>query len=894
MDMAPVSGDCLGHYLISEPLGAGGMGEVYRAQDTRLGRDVAIKVLPEGIGDDAERLARFEREAKVLASVNHPNVATLFGLETDDSGKVFLVMELVEGEDLAQRVERGPIPITDAIRIARQIADGLEAAHAKGIVHRDLKPGNVRITPDRTVKILDFGLAKEWGPGPGDTDFTESPTITADMTRKGTILGTAPYLSPEQARGQAVDRRTDIWSFGCVFYEMITGRRAFPGDTSTEIIARVLERTPDWSALPPTVPPALRRLLGRCLEKDLNRRLRDAGDIGLALEDLTLEDPAVKTPIARPAAGRIPKIAPWLVAASALVLAVVAWVGRPSPPGQETPVFRFTQPSPAALDVARIGHFGPAVALSPDSHVLAWVGATEESTQLFMRHLDEDVVQPIEGSEGGVAPFFSPDSEWIGFFADEKLKKVSVRGGAPQTITELEHLHGASWGDGFIVLEALGDGELFRLDPAGGEIRKIEISNQPDYQGGFPVLLPGFDAMLVSGQGTNTVDLVALDTGEVTNLVKEGTHGTYLPSGHLVWTQGDNLLAAPFDLVRREITGDAHTVIEGVISETHVGLTSHYAVSETGTLVFLPGTIATSGVRPVWVWLDGSIEPLPLPPESSYLTPRISPDGRKLLLSRQTQSRSVWLYDLDRAVVGPVTNDEGNQFWAIWTPDGKGMIYNSQQGGEPVNLWMQPIDRSSPPTRLTTAPVYHLPLDMTRDGRTVIFLSRAGVGDTFEIHTLDLEGEPTAAPLITTKADECLVTLAPDERWIAYASDVSGRLEVFVQPFPDLGRTIRVSPNGGTEPLWSPSGDRLYYRSESGRRVYAVDVLDTDPLRFGTEKLLFENSFAPGIRWGPKWDIHPDGDRFVMLQLESTEPVEGIRVVTNWFAELERLVPTDN
>jgi Tol biopolymer transport system component/predicted Ser/Thr protein kinase len=893
--VAPESGDQLGHYVISEPLGAGGMGEVYRAQDTRLERDVAIKVLPEGFGDDPERLARFEREAKVLASVNHPNVATLFGLETVDSGKVFLVMELVEGEDLAQRVERGPIPIKDAIQIAHQIAEGLEAAHAKGIVHRDLKPGNIRITPDGTVKILDFGLAKEWGPGPGDADFTESPTITAGMTREGTILGTAPYLSPEQARGQAVDRRTDIWAFGCVLYEMITGRRAFPGDTSTEIIARVLERHPDWNELPPTVAPALRRLLDRCLEKEPNRRTRDAGDVGLALEDLDLEEPSATTTADRPGAKPLAKIAPWIVTAAAAILAVAAWVGRTTTVApDDSPVLRFTQSSPASLDIARIGHFGPAVAVSPDGHVLAWVGATDDSTQLFMRHLDEAEVQPIDGSDGGLAPFFSPDSEWIGFFADEKLKKVSVRGGAPQTIVEIEHLHGASWGDGLIVLEAVGTGELYLVDPATGEIQAFEISNNSGYMGGFPTLLPGSVAMLVSGQGINTVDLVTLDTREVTNLVKAGTHGTYVPSGHLVWTQGDNLLAAPFDLPRREITGDAHTVIEGVISETHVGLTSHYAVSETGTLAYLPGTIATSGVRPVWVRLDGTIEPLALPAESSYLTPRISPDGRKLMLSRQAESRSVWLYDLERGVIGPVTSDEGNQFWAIWTPDGKSMVFNSQQGGDPVNLWMQPVDRSSKPTRLTKAPVHHLPMDMTRDGRTLIFLSKAGVGGSFELETLHLGGELTTAPLINTKSDECLPILSPDERWLAYASDVSGKLEIYVKPYPNLDGTIRVSPNGGTEPLWAPTGDRLYYRSESGRRVFAVEVLGTDPLRFGMEELLFEGYFTPGIRWGRKWDIHPDGDRFLMLKQENLDPVEGIRVVTNWFSELERLVPTEN
>jgi serine/threonine-protein kinase len=463
-----------------------------------------------------------------------------------------------------------------------------------------------------------------------------------------------------------------------------------------------------------------------------------------------------------------------------------------------------------------------------------------------------------------------------------------------ETITEIEHLHGAAWGDDVIVLEVVGTGDLFQVDPAGGETQRIELSNRPEYMGSFPVFVPGSNAVLASGQGVETVDLIALDTGEVTNLIREGTHGTYLPSGHLVWTQEDKLLAAPFDLASRTITGDAHTVIEGVVSETHVGLTSHYAVSETGTLAYLPGTVATSGVRPVWVDLNGDVNPLPLPAESSYLTPRISPDGRSLLLSRQTESRSVWLYDIERGVTGPVTSDEGNQFWAVWTPDGKSMVFNLQQAGDPINLWTQPVDRSSPPTRLTAAPVHHLPLDMTSDGRTVIFISRSGYSSgTFDIHALHLGETPIVEPLIETKHDDCLPALSPDGRWLAYASDVSDRLEIYVKPYPGLDGTIRVSPNGGTDPLWSPSGDRLYYRSENGRRVLAVDVLGTDPLRFGTETMLFEGSFTPGIRWGRKWDLHPDGNRFLMLMHENAEPVEGIRVVINWFSELERLVPAD-
>ena len=894
--MVPASGDRFGHYVISEPLGAGGMGEVYRAQDTRLGRDVAIKVLPEAVASDPERLARFEREAKVLASLNHPNIATLYGLENVDpgteTGAAFLAMELVEGDDLSVRITRGPIPPREVITIGKQIAEGLEAAHTKGIVHRDLKPANIRITPDGTVKILDFGLAKEWGLSPGEVDFTESPTLTAEMTREGTILGTAPYLSPEQARGQAVDRRTDIWAFGCVLYEMLTGRRAFPGGTSTEIMALILEREPDWSALAPTLPPALRRLLGRCLEKEPKRRLRDAGDVALALEDLDLGESTQTVDISRPASSLAIKTLPWLLAAAAAILALVGWIGKPSPTHSEaSSVVRFTQSSYGVLDLARIGHYGSAVAISPDGHVLVWVGATENGTRLYSRHLDEDEAHPIDGTEGGMVPFFSPDSEWIGFWADQKLKKVAVRGGVPQTICDVTHVHGASWGDGIIVMDSDGSGLLSRVDPGGGQIQPIEITDRAGYIGGFPKLLPGSDAMLVSSQNGNNIDIVSLDSGKVRRLVNEGASGTYLPSGHLVWIQEDSLLAAPFDLSSRTITGDAQTVIEGVLTEKDIGSMSHYAVSNEGTLAYLPGTAQMSNIRPAWVGLDGTTEPMSLPAES-YLSPRISPDGRKVLLSRQAETRGIWIAEPDRGVISPVTNEEGNQFWAIWTPDGAHMIFNSQRGDEAANIWKQRVDRSTPPTRLTTAPIHNLPLDITRDGRTVLFVTGTGADSYFDINLLHLDGEPRITPLLDTSAQEIHPALSPNERWLAYASDVTGRMEVYVQRFPNLGATVRVSPNGGLAPVWSPSGDKLYYRSETGRRVFAVDVSDGDPIRIGREELLFEGRFAPDILWGRKWDIHPDGDRFLMLQLENPEHVEGIRVVTNWFAELERLVPT--
>jgi len=903
--MTLASGERLDHYVITEPLGAGGMGEVYRATDERLGREVAIKVLSAEFASDAERLARFEREAKVLASLNHPNIATLYGLETIDPGTSpepqtpsplsFLVMELVEGDDLQERIGNRPLPVDAAIAIAKQIAEGLEAAHTEGIVHRDLKPANIRIATDGTVKILDFGLAKSWQQPTGKVDLNESPTLTAEMTVQGTILGTAPYLSPEQARGQPVDRRADIWSFGCVLYEMLTGRRAFEGGTSTEVLARILERDPDWSALPAGTPPALHRLLGRCLEKEPKRRLRDAGDLGIALEDLSLDRPLVDTGDGKAGSGLAMKLLPWLIATTALIIGGFGWIMRsPGERPQPMPTLRFTESTPTEINILRNNHSGSAVAISPDGHVLVWVGATDTGTQLWSRHLDEVEARTIDGTDGAQAPFFSPDGEWIGFWADGKLKRVAVRGGAPQTICAIMHVHGPSWGDGIIVMGAVGDGSLYSVDPGGGELQVIKIPSQPGYYlGDYPRLLPGSRDMLVSSWTTGTVDLVSLDTGEITILVNEGSNASFLASGHLVWTQDDNLLAAPFDLAKKIITGETRTVIDGILTETHVGVNSHYAVSNGGTLVYLSGTFQGSGASPVWVRLDGTTEPMRIP-GGSYQSPRISPDGRRILLSRRTKTQTLWMAEPGLGFIGPVTDDEGHDYWAIWTPDGSHIVYNSQQGNEPANLWMVPVDQKAPPKRLTTGGTHQPPAEITRDGRTVLVGSSTGPNDDLDIYLLGLADEPTLEPLLVTDADESHPSLSPDERLIAYVSDVTGSFEVYVQRFPDLGGTIRVSVAGGQEPQWSPSGDRLYFRSTDGRRVYAADVLQRDPLLFGQEALLFEGSYRPGVRWGSNWDIHPDGGRFLMLQLEYSENPKEIRVVTNWFAELERLVPTDD
>ncbi len=890
--MAPAAGDRLAQYEVVAPLGAGGMGEVYRARDTRLGREVALKILPESVAGDPERLARFEREARTLASVNHPNIAVLYGLETSsETTPVFLAMELVEGTDLAQRIANGPLTIDETIALGTQIAAGLEAAHLKGIIHRDLKPANIRITHDGIVKILDFGLAKEGAPQPDDADYTASPTVTADMTRAGTIMGTAPYLSPEQASGKLVDRRTDIWALGCVLYEMLSGRRAFPGKTSTEIVARVLEREPDWDALPPTVSPALRRLLERCLAKHPQQRLRDAGDVALALEDLANGGDAPDPAAERPRSTTGLRVAFGLASMIAAILAVLLWTGRSvSQHGELEGPVRFTETSPAALDIARIGHMGSAVAISPDGHVLVWVGLDGDATQLYSRHLDEPQARPVEGTEGALAPFFSPDGEWIGFWADKKLKKIAVRGGVPQTICDVDHIHGASWGEGVIAMENGGGGFLAMVDPGGSDIEEIQISGSRGQLAAFPKVLPGSKTALVSSLDGSHVGCLALDTGEITPLLEDGSNASYVPSGHLVWISGNSLLAAPFDLENLEITGESHTVVEDVLVES--GFAGHYAVSDGGTLVYLPGTALAGAAQPSWLDFDGSTEPLPLPSEHSFLSPRISPTGRNVIVTRTTELQNVWLVDLERETNDPVTAGDGNQYWAVWTPDGDSVIFNWLLGSD-LELWLQPIDRSRAPEQLSHEPgLLHVPMDITPDGTTVLLGVAESLNSRMALHTLELGAGGKSRPLLAPDANVIQAKISPDGRFLAYTSDRTDRYEVYVQPYPDVGSTVRVSPNGGQEPLWSPSGDRLYYRSLNGSRIFAVDLLERDPLRLGKEGLVIEGHFLPGIKWGRTWDIDPDGKRFLVLAVKPSEPPEGIRVVRNWFTELEQLVPT--
>jgi hypothetical protein len=676
----------LGSYQVISFLDLGGMGEVYQARDTKLGRDVALKVLPAAFVHDPDRLARFQREARMLAALNHPNIATIHGLEQSE-GVHYLVMELVLGETLAERLRAGPLAVEEALRICGRIAEALEAAHEKGVMHRDLKPANVKVTSEGKIKVLDFGLAKAFA-GDGGPDLSQAPTLTGTGTEEGRILGTAAYMSPEQARGKAVDKRNDIWAFGCVLYEVLTGRQAFKGETLSDTIAGVLEREPDWQALPPATPAKVRDLLRRCLRKDSQQRLRDIGDARIEIEE-ALAAPATAQPAAPVKEVRAGWRKPLLWGVASLVLAAIAglavWVLKPPAP---QPVTRTVINLPPGQQLA--AGLDSAIALSPDGTRLAYVASQAGAQQLYVRAMDSMEATPIPDTDGAVAPFFSPDSQWLGFFADNKLKKVSVSGGAPITLCDAPGpQHSASWGsDDTVVFHGPPNLGLFRVSAAGGA--PIQVTT-PDPKKGeathlLPDLLPGGKAVLfaagpASGNLANAMQLVvsSLQTAERRDLIA-GTSPRYALTGHLVYAQGARLMAVPFYPQRLAVTGSPVPVLEGVLQSLWSGV-AQCSFSRTGTLVYVPGGLQGAQRRLVWVDRKGTEQPLPAPVRA-YRTPRISPDGRRVAVTSSESGDNIWLYDLARETLTRLTFEGRGNLLPIWTPDGRRIAF--PQTGQPA------------------------------------------------------------------------------------------------------------------------------------------------------------------------------------------------------------------
>ena len=907
--MSLPTGTRIGSYEITAQIGAGGMGEVYRARDTRLKRDVALKILPESFATDPERLARFQREAEVLASLNHPNIAAIHGLE-ESGGIKALVMELVEGSTLADRIAQGAIPVDETLLIAKQIAEALEAAHEHGIIHRDLKPANIKVRPDGTVKVLDFGLAKALEPpSPRDMDATASPTITspAMMTGVGMLLGTAAYMSPEQAKGRPADRRSDIWAFGCVLYEMLTGTRAFKGDDVSDVLASVLAREPDWTLLPHGLSPVLGIVLKRCLDRDRKHRMRDIGDVAVALAGgFELPAPA---PAVAGASERRPKFR-MMAGAAALVIAAgsagaVWWLLRSTVPPRNVVRFAIT---PSESEPLNVQGFFRQIAVSPTGAHVAYVTGTGDS-RLMVRGIDHTEAVPLRGSTGAGFPFFSPDGRWIGFFTGGSgdLKKVPITGGAPVTICHYVGTpRGATWGpDGTIVfatndtntglLSVSADGgeptPLTKPDPTQGEQDHWMPSFSPDGRVVF------FTISSESGADNAQVAVLDLRTRQRKTLIRGGSDAVYVePSGgspqdaFVVYGYAGALKAARFDLSRLSLVTEPVSVVERVVMlQTAV---TDFSVSRDGTLVYLPGDASTGVARVLtWVSRDGSEQPLNAP-RRAYTSARLSPDETRVVLAASDEGNDVWTYDIQRQSLTRLTTDPNLDNSAIWSPDGQRIFFASARSNGPPNIYSQRADGTGMAERLTTSGNIQGLGSFSPDGRLLVF-HEGNATTQGDLMILRLDPKPHVDPLLQTPLFEGAGEVSPDGRYIAYHSNESGRNEVYVRPFPMVegGGRWTISNAGGSRPAWSRDGKELFYL-DGTTAMMAVPIETAPAFSAGTPTKLFDGPWYVVSTTRP-YDVSRDGKRFLMIRNAdgSSSLPATVAVVVNWFEELKRLVP---
>jgi serine/threonine-protein kinase len=916
--LALTPGTRLGVYDITAQIGVGGMGEVYRATDSNLKRSVAIKVLPASVAGDAERVERFQREAEVLAALNHPNIAAIYGLECSGD-MTALVMELVEGEDLSQRIARGALPLDEALPIAKQIVDALEAAHERGIIHRDLKPANIKVRPDGTVKVLDFGLAKAIDPaGSSSMNAMNSPTLSIHATQVGIILGTAAYLSPEQAAGKPVDKRSDLWSFGVVVLEMLTGHPLFTGETLSHVLASVLKTDPDWTALPATTPAAVRRMLRRCLEKDRKRRLSDAADARLEIEEALTARPQED-----PAGGANPKPAipnperswrltlPAAVAAAAVAAAAVLLFWAP-----------WRRPLPASApmrldvalgaDVAQVNTSrGTTMSLSPSGEMIAFVARATASAraQLYVRRLDQLHAAVLSGTDDAESPFFSPDGQWIAFFAAGKLKKISVAGGAAVTLCDARAGRGGAWDEkGRIVFSPDGSRgvTLWRVSSSGGTPEPLTSLAADESVQRWPQVLPGGNAVLFTSSGNrafNDADLVIqpLPTGVRKVIQRGGYYGRYLPSGHVVYIHDGTLFAEPFDRDRLEVTGQAVQVLEGVSSTADSGA-AQFAVSANGTLVYLPGQSTTASI-PI-SWMDSSGKTTPLRSASTaWVSPRFDPDGHRIALQiLDGQHSDIWIAEWMRDTLTRLTVDPARATNPVWTPDGRRLAFSSQRADKVTkNLYWQLADGTGDAERLTESRNHQTPGSWHPSGKFLAFeeLNPDGQSDLMilPMGADDAAGRKPGKPFafLQTAADEFMPAFSPDGRWLAYSSNESGQREVYVRPFPGPGGKWAISTGGGVDPTWSRTKPELYYGTNDGQTTARIMVasftVQGDSFLAGKPRPWSDGRYV----WRPSrvFDLHPDGERFALAAVAESPETKPDRAmfVFNFFDELRRVAP---
>ena len=911
-------GRTLSHFNITAKLGEGGMGEVYRAQDTKLGREVAIKVLPEAVAADPERLARFEREAKVLASLNHPSIAAIYTLESAaPEGQLgaparpvhFLVMELVDGEDLAARIARGPMDAEAAVPIALHIATALEAAHEKGIIHRDLKPANVMLTAEGTVKVLDFGLAKaleEEGAEAAAHGLTQSPTLTAQMTQAGVLLGTAGYMSPEQARGQDADKRSDIWAFGVVLMEMLTGQTVYKGDTISDTLASVLAREPEWEDLPAETPPHLRQLLDRCLEKDVKQRLRDIGEARIALES---PPPAIPVPaIASESVGTAepqPARKPWLAWGLAIVAVSTAAVlgflllnqEKPSP----LPTTRLITALPEGQTLS-LEH-AASLAFSPDGRQIAYVTGSGERTRLFIRDLANLEAREITDAAGARQPFFSPDGKWIGYFTEQEMKKVAVAGGASFSLADVNISRGGSWAaDDTIYFTPDVASEIYRISASGGEAEPVTQRGDNIRSHRWPSLLPDGRHLLYTVQRSGTafddatIESIDLATGDVTVVHDGGSYSRLLPTGHLVFVRDGTLFAAPFDAGSQRLTSPPSPVATGVMFDpAHGG--SHLTVSPDGTALLVIGQSTVLDFQPVRITRSG--EETPLTDEvHDYRSPRLSPQGDRLAVdfSIDGNARDIWIYEFARQAFSRITFHESMDRLPTWTPDGLRVAFFANREGGQGSIYIRNADGSGEDELLlqgTQETGAFYPSSFSGDGKYLAVGNYSEATSSYDIQVLDLEsGEP--AVYLATEFNERRPAFSPDGSWIAYQADESGRWEIYIRPFPDTGGRWQVSTGGGRYPTWSTAGDEVLFHSEKGIEIATV-LNEGGALRIERPTVLVGNDPQPigDHPFFPMFEVAPDGQSVVVLRDPGGQnrPPAQIHAIFNWFDELHQLAP---
>jgi len=898
--MTIAAGTKLGPYEITGAIGAGGMGEVYRARDAKLGRDVALKVLPEAFARDAERMARFQREAKVLASLNHPNIATIHGLE--DSGSTHaLVMELVEGPTLADRIRSGPIPVQEALRTAKQMCEAIEYAHERGIVHRDLKPANVKMTGDDAVKILDFGLAKALEGDASSIDIATSPTISRMATQAGVLLGTAAYMSPEQAKGKAVDRRADIWGFGCVLYEMLTGKMAFRGESVTDTLAAVIKEDPDWSMLPPATPIRVRVLLQRCLQKDPKQRLQAIGDARISLDEVLsgAPDPALAgaTGISAPLWRRA---LPWGIAALLFVtLAPIAFIHfREKPPAPAEPV-RFDISAPTG---------GVGFALSPDGRQLAFAAAGPDGVpSVWIRSLDSLEARRLDnsGSTQMTTLFWSLDGRYVAFGDGDKLKKIDASGGAPVTLCEITGIVlGGSWNrDGVIIFGTVNAG-LMRVSANGGPASPLTTldSSRGEILHDFPFFLPDGRHFIYhrtsSKPGNSGVYVGSLDAKSDEQGSKEilstANDAIYAPpsgagSGQLLFVRDGALMAQPFDARHFELSGEPITVASHVETFRDGG---YFSVSNNDVLVFRSG----GGIGPFQpTWFDRQGKILGAVGESGdFLSLSVSPDGKQAAVSRVESNLALWLLDFSRGTSERFTFGSANASVGIWSPDANRIIFSYNRTGI-YDLYQKPASGARDEELLLKTDENKLPTSFSRDGRFLLYTVQNPKTRKAELWVLPLEGDKKPFPFLRTEFNDDYGRFSPNGHLVAYQSDESGRNEIYVRTFTpdspsatsDTGGKWLISTAGGAVPRWGEDGKELYYVAADGK-LMAVEIATNPVFQAGVPKALFQTPLPPSSAAREPWAITPDGKRFLLLALGWQNGQAPFTVVLNWQAGLKK------